>query len=190
MPIDDYARALELIGIASQHALGGSPDAARTVLAAAFKDGQLQRNDRREGRFHYLAVVALTDALEGKHVAAATALTGLLRDLRLIPPRARPDVLARCVQAMMELPHNKDIGRLLGNAKTDYQRRNYVNAFEKIRQAKGMRTRNRTLTPQNVDMAIETTATAAMTHLMETNSTTKVMEVTRQLRSRGLIEME
>ncbi len=188
MPTDDYARALQLIGLASEHALQGNHDTARTVLRSAFTDGLLDRNDRRVGLLHYQAVLALIDARENKVVPAAAGLTNTMRELRNVGARERPNIIARCAQAMLELPHNKQIQRLLAGAKKDWEGRSYVKAYQKIRDAKRLRVRHVTLTPPAVEAEITQASTLAMIHLMENNAPQVAIAITADLQKRGLIE--
>jgi hypothetical protein len=185
----DYRRALGMVEIASQHALAGNYDTARNVLRAAFADGQFHRPDRIAGRLQYLAVLALADALDRKAQTASNSLSRILQDLRQVPERDRPPIQARCITAMKQLPHMKEIEKALAKAKQAYLRRDYAGAFEQIKKAKGIHRRNWALTPQKeTTEAITLAGTLAMTHLMENNPSGRVMEITKDLQAKGLIE--
>lgn len=184
----DYRRALGMVEIASQHAFAGNYDTARNVLRAAFADGQFHRPDRIVGRLQYLAVLAMVDALDRRSQTAATSLTKILQDLRQIPSRDRPPIEARCVAAMKQLPHVKEIEKALGKAKQAYLRRDYVGAFEQIRKAKGIHRRNWGLMPQETVDTITQAGNLAMTHLMENNPPARVMAITNDLQTKGLID--
>lgn len=184
----DYQRALDMVEIAAQHAHAGNFDTARNVLRAAFTDGQFQRPDRIAARLQYLAVLAMVDALDRRFQTAATSLNKILQDLRRIPPRDRPPIEARCVAAMKQLPHVKEIEKALAKAKQAYLRRDYVGAFEQIRKAKGIHRRNWGLTPQETVSTITQAGNLAMTHLMENNPPARVMAITNDLQTKGLID--
>jgi hypothetical protein len=184
----DYQRALDMVEIATQHAQAGNPDAARSVLRAAFTDGKLHRPDRIAGRLQYLAALAMVDALDRRFQTAAASLAKILQDLRQVPPRDRPPIEARCIAAMKQLPHAKEIEKALTKAKQAYLRRDYAGAFEQIRKAKGIHLRNWGLTPQETANAITEAGTLAMTHLMEKNPPARVMEITNELQTKGLID--
>ncbi len=186
----DYRRSLGLIDIGVQHALGGNFDTARTVLRAAFTDGQLQRPDRIGGRLQHVAAITLVNLLERRVAPSdvATTLRKVLHDMRQAPPRDRPLVVARCTQVMMYLPHIKEINKALAEAKRRYLGRDYIGAFTQIRTAKSIHTRYYDLTPAEAVQEITTAANMAMTHLMENNPTGKVMDITADLQQRGLID--
>lgn len=183
-----YQRALDMVEIAAQHAHAGSYDTARNVLRAAFTDGQFHRPDRIAGRLQYLAVLAMVDALDRRFQTATASLNRILQDLRQVPPRDRPPIEARCVAAMKQLPHVKEIEKALAKAKQAYLRRDYVVAFQQIRKAKGIHRRNWSLMPQETVEAITQAGTLAMTHLMENNPPARVMAITNDLQAKGLID--
>lgn len=123
-------RALELLTLAIGHILAGYPDAANTVLRAAWPI--LGRSIA--GKLQYFAAAVFVAAINGDSYYAVDALLWIQRELDharyIITRDTRDQVLDRCHKAMDHLPHTQQFKLCLQQIHYARARGDYRRAFE------------------------------------------------------------